>query len=110
MIDIFDNSVRTAGDYAGVFECDDDCAYFYLYKLDADVGQKVINSIIISTNTIELIEADIVIRWNSDESIVGLLIENQIWAVFDVLNGKKYGEKYKKNTLSIVNSNWENKF
>ena len=48
MEEIFESSVRSAGDLAGVFEFDGDTSYFYLYRVDASEGNKVLDAIKVS--------------------------------------------------------------
>jgi hypothetical protein len=91
--EMFDSSVRSAGDVAGVFEYDGETGYFYLYEMDGDQGQKILDSIHILSGEPDFVEADIWIGWDSEERKVGLFIGDVLWAVFD--GCAKYGGSYK---------------
>ena len=95
MDDVFDSVVRSAGDFAGVFEFDGEVSYFYLYKMEGASGHKVIDSIYIFSGEPDFTEADISIRWSFKEQTVGLFIRKLLWAVFDIQQRSKYGGNYK---------------
>lgn len=88
-VDPFGSAVRSAGDLAGVLEYDSETAYFYLYRVDGEHGQKVVDSIHFFSGPSDLSNADIAVRWNSTEQKVGLLIRGSLWTVFDAQNGLK---------------------
>lgn len=90
-IDCFESQSRRLGDLAGVFECDDDTAYFYLYAIDKNDGGVIIDHICIASAPIALEQASVSIRWDAREEKVALLFGRNIRAVFDTTNGKKYG-------------------
>lgn len=95
MAEIFDSAVRPAGDLAGVFESDGDTAYFYLYATGGDTGQKVLDSIHVFSGEPDFAEADVSVRWDSEEQKVGLFIKGVLWAAFDCTRRTKYGGSYK---------------
>ncbi len=92
--EIFDSSVRSAGDLAGLFEYDGETGYFYLSETKGAEAQKVIDSIHIVTGEIDFGEADIQIRWDALEQDVALFIRNKLWAVFDTVKKSKSGGGY----------------
>jgi hypothetical protein len=93
--EIFNDSVRTAGDLAGVFEYDGETGYFYLYDTTERQGKKILDSIRILSGEADFSDADISIRWDLEEQKVGLFIRNVLWAVFDGSRLAKYGGNYK---------------
>ncbi len=100
--EMFDSAVRSAGDRAGIFEYDGDTGYFYLYDMLSEQGKKVISCIRILTEIPSFGQGDIVIRWSSNQSVVGLFIREQLWAAFDDRNGTKYGGNYRAGTRSDI--------
>ncbi len=88
---IFESCVRGTGDLSGVFECDNETSYFYLYSVDARDGNKVLDSIKIGIGKPKYSSADIEIGWSSDESVVYLRIAGAIAAVFDCVSKERYG-------------------
>ena len=95
--EMFDSAVRMKGDLAGVFEYDGDVGYFYLYQTEGDKDRKVLGAIRIFVGDPDLQQADVDVRWNNVESVVGLFIEGQLWAAFDGNSGAKYGGDYRKD-------------
>lgn len=102
MQEMFESAVRSTGDLAGVFEFDGETGYFYLYKIDAIEGQKIIDSIRISDEKPFYTQQDVHVRWSSDERVVGLQIGDQIWAAFDCGRGKKLGGEHRVGGASLV--------
>ncbi len=96
--DIFDSSVRSAGDLAGVFEYDGETGYFYLYKTTGNEGEKVLDSIHVVSGEADFSESDLSIRWDHEEQRVGLFIRDVLWAVFDVTRPAKYGGNYRRGS------------
>ena len=92
--EIFDSSVRSAGDLAGVFEYDGTTGYFYLYETEGDEGQRVLDSIHVLSGAPDFGQDDVSIRWNTTEERVGLFIRSSLWAVFDSGSRSKYGGNY----------------
>jgi hypothetical protein len=85
----FISETRSGGDLAGVFERDSDTAYFYLYDIRAP---KVLDQIhIASGEGLDDLPSTLTVRWNGDNSIVGLFIAGVLWAVFDVGRSAKAG-------------------
>ena len=104
MEEIFDSSVRSNNDFAGVFEFDGDVGYFYLYKIDPENGNKVINSIRVCVGEIDFNENLVDIVWNKDEKKVGLKIKDCMCAMFELENGKKYGGNYSQSRKEYIPS------
>jgi hypothetical protein len=102
MEEIFESSVRSAGDLAGVFEFDGDTSYFYLYRVGTSEGNKVVDAIKVSVGEPDYSESDIEIRWSAGESLVSLLIAGQICAVFDCDGAQKFGGDYVAGAASKV--------
>lgn len=92
MKEMFNSSVRSCGDLAGFFEFDGDTSYFYLYRVNADEGEKVVDAIKVGVGVPFFSEEEIEVFWSSDESLVCLQITGKLVAVFDCIEGKKYGE------------------
>jgi hypothetical protein len=98
MDEIFDSAVRPSGDLAGVFECDEETSYFYLYETgdDGDAGAgRILDSVHVFTGTPDFVQDDIAVRWSADERKVGLFIRGELAAVFDCSSGAKYGARYR---------------
>lgn len=91
------NATRSANDLSGVFEFDDDVAYFYLYRNSAPDGERIGGAIHILSGTPDFDQNDIQVRWSNDETLVGLFIRSTLWAAFDARNGTKYGGNYHKD-------------
>ena len=92
-IDCFESQPRRLGDLSGVFECDDEAAYFYLFAIDSDEGGRsgtIIDHICVATAPIDFDQASVSIRWDAREEKVALLFGQKIRAVFDTTTGKKY--------------------
>ena len=94
-IEIWESTTRSAGDLAGVFEFDGDTSYFYLYKTTGDPGQKVLEAIHIMSGIPNFDAKDIKIRWNHNETIVGLFIRSKLWAAFESTTRMKHGGNYR---------------
>lgn len=101
--DIFDSSIRSAGDLAGVFEYDGETGCFYLYETKGDEGRKVVGSIHVLSGEPDFAEADVSVRWEPAENKVGLFIRGVLWAVFDS-HRMKYGGNYKAGSSPSVPS------
>jgi hypothetical protein len=93
--EIFESAVRSKGDFAGVFEYDDDTGYFYLYGMEGAENQKVLGSIQVLTGDPDFEAEDVSVTWDIDEKRVGLLIRKVLWAVFDASTRATYGGHYR---------------
>ena len=102
--EMFDSSVRSKGDLAGVFEYDGEVGYFYLYECGGDAGQKVTGAIRILSGKADFAQSDLAVCWDEREKRVGLLICGQLCAVFEVDSGAKYGGPYRKGVQANVPS------
>ncbi len=90
---IFESALRTSGDLAAIFECDEDGGYFYLLDLTKEQGQQARAVIAVSEQGLELPVTDVSVRWNASQEIVGLCIGGDLWAAFDQ-HGSRYGGDY----------------
>jgi hypothetical protein len=95
--EMFESSVRSKGDFAGVFEYDGEAGYFYLYECGGDAGQKVAGAIRVLSGEADFEQTDLAIRWDESEKRVGLFIRGQVCAVFDADGGAKYGGTYRRD-------------
>lgn len=102
MEEIFDSAVRSAGDLAGVFEFDGETCYFYLYQVNSPESSKVCDAIQITSGVPIFCQSDISIQWDVDEKMVGLIICGTIWAVFDCVEGEKFGGNFQVNTKPSI--------
>ena len=100
--EMFDSSTRSTGDLAGVFEYDGETGYFYLYNLEGGSNHKVLDAIRIISSEVSFAQTDVAIRWDSDETKVGLFISDSLCAAFDVHTGAKYGGDYRKDDQSQI--------
>jgi hypothetical protein len=100
--EMFDSSIRSAGDLAGIFEYDGETGYFYLYDSVGSSNQRVMGAIRIVAGEVRFAQTDLAIRWNSEETKVGLFIDSNLWAAFDVLTGAKYGGDYQKGSRPSI--------
>jgi hypothetical protein len=91
---MFDSSIRSAGDLAGVFEFDGATCYFYLYETGAGSGHKVVDSIHVLSGRPDFGETEIAVRWDLSERTVGLFIRGVLWAAFDCDSRLKGGGGY----------------
>jgi len=91
---MFESCARSADDLAAVFEYDGDSGHFYLYMTQDAQGQKIAGSIRVLTGMRDFEQEDVAIRWDENESHVGLFIRGKLWAVFDANTRAKYGGNY----------------
>ena len=100
-MELFDSSIRTKGDLAGVFEYDgtggpnNSTAYFYLYRTNDGEADGVMDTIHILSGAWAITQADIAVKWDKGEQRVGLFIFGALRAAFDTASGKKYGGDYR---------------
>jgi hypothetical protein len=92
--DMFNSLLREAGDVAGVFEQDENTCYFYLYRNN----HEIIDSIHVLSGIPDFKEHDVSIKWNLNETMIGLFIHEKFWAVFDCKAKSKYGGNYALHT------------
>jgi hypothetical protein len=88
--DIFESSVRSYGDLAGVFEYDGEEGYFFLFDLTKETGKQGSGVICVNSKNADFRESDVAIKWNASEEIVGLYIRGNLCAAFDQ-QGRKFG-------------------
>src|SRR5258708_18966734 len=78
--EMFDSSVRSAGDFAGVFEYDGETGYFYLYDMSREESQRVLAAIRVVGTKPDFDQDSIEIKWDKAERRVGLFIRGALWA------------------------------
>ena len=98
--DMFESSIRSKGDLAGVFEYDGETGYFYLYATGNSANQKVVGAIRIISGVPDFKQTDVTVRWDGTETLVGLFICGRLCAAFDVNSGAQYGGNYHRDTQS----------
>ena len=76
----FESAVRLAGDYAGVFECDGETSYFYLFRVDANAGQKIVRALYVELNASQLLNQQIKVVWSENQSTVFLKLGDEVVA------------------------------
>lgn len=76
----FESAVRLAGDYAGVFECDGETSCFYLYRVDANAGQKIVHALNVGLKVSQLFDRQITVVWSENQSNVMLKVANEVIA------------------------------
>jgi hypothetical protein len=92
--EMFDSSVRSAGDFAGVFEYDGETGYFYLYDMSREESQRVLAAIRVVGTKPDFDQDSIEIKWDKAERRVGLFIRGALWAAFDTKTGAGFGGDY----------------
>lgn len=100
--EIFDSSVRSKGDLAGVFEHDGDTGYFYLCRSNGNAVEAILDRIQILVGEPDFGEAEVSVRWDHQEEKVGLFIRGNLWAVFDAERRKTFGGHYIKGTTPSI--------
>lgn len=100
--EIFDSSVRTKGDLAGVFEHDGDTGYFYLCRSRGNTVDAILDRLRILVGEPDFGGADVSVRWDREEEKVGLFIRGDLWAVFDAERRKTYGGPYTRGTTPEI--------
>jgi hypothetical protein len=88
MDEMFDSAVRSAGDMAGVFECDGETNFFYLYQIFSKGESTILGAVSVSFGTPISKLSDIKIIWSDDENIVGLKVYDEVCAAFDCDSAK----------------------
>jgi hypothetical protein len=101
--ELFIEAMRTAGDFAGVFEYDGEVGYFYLYRLsESGSGGKIDGAIEIVQGDLTFAADEIEVRWSAEQDRVALFVDGKLWALFNVKSGTAYGQKHSKLLASNV--------
>lgn len=100
--DLFDSAVRSEGDFAGVFECDQGNAFFYLLRIDKNGNKAVCDTIHVFNDGEDVEQNDIAVSWDATEKMVGLFIDGVLWAVFNVAENRKSGGNYRRGRVATV--------
>lgn len=90
--EVFADAVRSAGDLAGVFEYDGETGYFYLFA--AGAKQRVLRALHVLSSPCTLGPKRVEVRWGEGESVVGLFIAGQVWAVSEL------GERFESHAAA----------
>lgn len=96
MTDIFIDAARMKGDYAGVIEVDDETAHFYLCAVDGKGGSKIVAAINMGSDICQKSESEFEIGWSNDEDIVAALVNDEVYAAFELEEGHGPELKFKK--------------
>jgi hypothetical protein len=104
--EMFESSLRSSGDLAGVFEYDGEVGYFYLYdkQQTPGVGNAIRGAIRVLSGAVDFEKRDVRVSWDADERRVGLLIRDRLWAAFDAETEAQYGGNYHRDGESSVPS------
>ena len=94
--------MRDAGDFAGVFERDDETSYFYLYDLNSLPNKKILGVIQIQHDIFENPSSVIAVRWDNSQSQVALIYKGNAIAMFNVLDGIGYGSAFTPMLLTPI--------
>ncbi|CDX19496.1 hypothetical protein MPLB_1780002 [Mesorhizobium sp. ORS 3324] len=95
-MEIFHCAVRTKGDLAGVFEHEEAdgpqnaTAYFYL----CETAGPVVGAIHIRSGAWSITDADVAVKWDKHEKLVGLFVFGALNAAFDAETGARYGGRH----------------
>lgn len=81
--ELFESTVRSRGDLAGVFEYDGESACFYLYNVSVEMNHGAVGAIRTLSGRPDFSQREIAVRWNEREDKVGLFIHGRLWAVLD---------------------------
>ncbi len=76
----FESAVRLAADYAGVFECDGETSYFYLYRTHANAGEKIVRALNVELKPSQLFDQEIAVVWSQNQSTVFLKVGDEVIA------------------------------
>lgn len=99
--EMFKSSERLDGGQSGVFEYDGETGYFYLYDISKEDGKQIIGHLHVVSGSIEFSENDVKIVWDAPREVVGLFINECLWAAFH-LSGKKFGGNYSREKQSLI--------
>jgi hypothetical protein len=102
--EIFESSTRNAGDYAGVFERDNETSYFYLFNLNGRPNKKILGAIQIKHDIFEKTNSHAGVKWNRAQTKVALIFDGNAIAMFSVPNGKSYGSVFTPVLLAPIPS------
>jgi hypothetical protein len=100
--EIFDSISQSAGHLGAFFEADDEAAYFYLYDNSRDEGEKIIRALLIFDGKISTKQKDVEVILSNNEELAGLMIKNQLWAVFELKNRIAHGGYYVEGAPSPI--------
>jgi hypothetical protein len=94
-IDVFKTSIRTSGDFCGVFECNNETSYFYLYALRNAEESKIVGATQLPRQFDLKHQAQYDVRWNAAEDAVGVFLDDALLAVFNITAYAKSNSVYR---------------
>lgn len=86
--DIFVDRTNARGDYAGVFEADENVSYFYLYNIIEGSDGRIVEAVQVHHGVPNFTAEDVQVRWYDEDTKVGVFIKGQLGAYFDLVTGK----------------------
>ena len=91
MIDVYKSAVDHSGRFGAVFERDDETAYFYLLDLARDEANQILEAFNAHTVTEMPADVSVTLQWGTAGEAVGLRIEGDLIAVFDLRAEERKG-------------------
>jgi hypothetical protein len=95
--DIFVDAVGETGEYAGVFEADDNVSYFYLYKIVEGADGEIVGAVQVYRGIPDFTESDVEVRWFDNDEKVGVFVKGELGAHFDLVSGWGYPGSYSRH-------------
>lgn len=96
------NCVTASGTYGAVFESTKDGAMYYLLEMQKGSEPKIVTYIPIWTGARPAGIRDLKILPSSDDSVLGLFIDDVLWAAFDTVRMKRSGGHYRQGSSAAV--------
>jgi hypothetical protein len=87
-IDVWESAVQPQGRFGAVFERDDETAYLYLLDLDRPEGHQIIGRYWLGAVVTMPPDVSVRVAWTPEGDMVGVLVEGQLLAVFDMANAQ----------------------
>nr|ABU51089.1 unknown [uncultured bacterium Bio2] len=100
MVDIFLDKIDNTGNFAGVFEANEEVGYFYLYKIKNQPTQRIVGALQVLIGPPDFTTEEADIQWFENGSKVGFFIRKELWAYFDLKSGQGNSGSYPKAPLS----------
>ena len=91
MIDVYESAVDPSGRYGAAFERDEETAFFYLLDLARAETNQIIEAFNAHIVTAMPADVQIELQWNADGEVVGLRIDGDLIAVFDLRSKGRKG-------------------
>ena len=87
--DVYESAVDPSGRRGAVFERDDDTAFFYLFDLSREDGDQIVEAFNAHSLTSAPAGAHVSIRWSPAGEAVGLFVDDDLVALFDLRNERQ---------------------